>query len=221
MVSALVVALTMASCSKEQTQKANSEIQNLETTQNGQPDCVYNATNELRALHSAIRENQDLIRGIRPTLKTRSQSSDNTQTVDTAAVVALAESLYIESYDLLQKLEITSEDIELVYGKGVNVEELSHIDAVGLALFLDMSFRTTAGMRTRSISRGDIIDCALQAAGVVEIGELIDGLAGKAISRAAIKAALKVGLKAGGRVLGGIGLAIMAAEFAYCLYQVE
>lgn len=214
------MALVAVSCSKKQMPNENPEIEDLQLLKGGQADSVYNVTKELRALRSEIRNNQELLRSIRPAVKTRSETN-GAQNVDTAAVVSLAENLYESSFDLLQKLELTHEDLQLIYGKNLAVDELSKVDAVGLALFLDMTFRTTAGVRTRSISGKDIIGCALEAAGIVEIGILVDELAGKAISRAAIKAALKVGLKAGGRVLGGVGLAIMAAEFAYCLYQIE
>lgn len=214
----LFVMLVVASCSKEQTQEVAVLAEEPGIVQSEQGNRIFNATQELRELQAGVSANRELMLAIRPSVKTRSEAGRGLA-VDTAAVVALADSLYESSYALLQKLELSKEDIQLVYGKDLEINELSRVEVVGLALFLDMSFRTTTGMRTRSVSHDDIVHCALDASGIVAVGYLVDQLAGKAISRAAIKAVLKAGLKAGGRVLGGIGLAIMVAEFSYCLYE--
>ncbi len=131
---------------------------------------------------------------------------------------SLSDNIYEESITFLKELSISKEDIELIYGKSVSINELSKEDIAGLALFYH-SFCVANGISLdgMNLRSSSVADCFLEATGIAAGVAIIGALSGKAIGRAGTKAIIKAAARIGGRTLGGIGLALMAAEFTYCM----
>lgn len=138
--------------------------------------------------------------------------------------------LLAPSKTYLSDLGVSTSDIYHVYDKTEGIDHISDTDIVGLALFLNSYF--TAQMVETEISeepqapgdtgatngRNKAIDCFLEATDITTGIALIGGLTRGTLSKGAVRAAIKLAAKVGGRTLSGIGLALVAAEFTYCMF---
>ena len=61
-------------------------------------------------------------------------------------------------------------------------------------------------------------DCFIEATGIGAGVALVAGLSKGVVSKAVVKATLKLVAKVGTRTLSGAGLALMAAEIAWCMW---
>tara|TARA_B110000093_G_C12819671_1_gene346376 strand:+ start:92 stop:811 length:720 start_codon:yes stop_codon:yes gene_type:complete len=67
-------------------------------------------------------------------------------------------------------------------------------------------------------SYGGVRDCFLESTGIAAGVALVGALAAEVVDKGLVKKLIKKAVKKiGGRVLGGIGLAIIAIDFAYCM----
>ena len=66
--------------------------------------------------------------------------------------------------------------------------------------------------------RGSFKDCFIEATGIGAGVALVAGLSKGVVSKAVVKATLKLVAKVGTRTLSGAGLALMAAEIAWCMW---
>lgn len=62
-----------------------------------------------------------------------------------------------------------------------------------------------------------VVTCALEATGLAAGATVTGGLAYGTLGKKGKKAVLKAVAKIGGRTLTGIGLALVAAEFTWCM----
>ena len=135
--------------------------------------------------------------------------------------------LLAPSKTYLSDLGVSTSDIYHVYDKTEGIDHISDTDIVGLALFLNSYF--TAQIAATEISEdpqdpdttngsNKAIDCLVEAAGVTTGITIIRSLTKGTLSKAAVKAAVKLAAKVGSRTLSGIGLALVAAEFTYCMF---
>lgn len=61
-------------------------------------------------------------------------------------------------------------------------------------------------------------DCFLEATGIAAGAAIIGGLGKNVMTKSALKSTIKLAAKVGGRTLSGIGLALIAAEVAWCMW---
>lgn len=113
-------------------------------------------------------------------------------------------------------LNISKFDIEEMTGEKINSKEELEDAFVGLMLFASMVDRSIVNdPQTKGRS---FVDCFLEATnisgGIVLIGALTRGT----MTKKAIKAVVKILAKAGTRSLSGVGLALIAAEIAWCMW---
>lgn len=135
----------------------------------------------------------------------------------------ITDSLLSSSKAFLSQLGISDSDILLAYNTKRDIKELTDEDIVGLALFLHSCFVANGVGETNNL-RATVDrakDCFLEATGIAAGVGVIGALTGKALSKSALKAVLKLAAKVGGRSLAGIGLALVAAEFTYCMMTDE
>lgn len=120
--------------------------------------------------------------------------------------------------ELLGILSFTDDELVDLFGKR-SIAEITDADIVGLALF-SYSYGVAFGVDgIPALRSSSVTDCFLEAtsiaAGVGIMGELAKGT----LSKAAVKQAIKMAAKLGGRTLSGIGLALTAAEFTWCMLR--
>ena len=73
---------------------------------------------------------------------------------------------------------------------------------------------------TSAYARGDFRDCFEEATGIAAGVALIGALTSATIDKSLVKKLVKEAVKKiGGRALGGIGLAMVVADIAYCMYD--
>lgn len=116
--------------------------------------------------------------------------------------------------DFFNSIQFTNEDIKEVFGK--DIEFLDKYELSGLILFSSCIIHKHK--YKNSLRGGSFSDCFQEVTGIAEGIALFSGgldLMTKGGVKRAIKFALK---KVGSRVIGGLGLALMAAEMAYCMY---
>ena len=113
-------------------------------------------------------------------------------------------------------LNISKFDIEEMTGEKINSKEELEDAFVGLMLFASMVDRSI--IDDPQTKGGSFVDCFLEATnisgGIVLIGALTRGT----MTKKAIKAVLKMVVKTGVRGLCGVGLALIAAEIAWCMW---
>ena len=129
----------------------------------------------------------------------------------------LKNELLPSAIDFASDLEITKEDFELMTGVSITNEDEYEEALVGLMLFVTVA--DCSMTVENSVSRGGTFgDCFIEAtgiaAGVAIVGHLTKGAVTKALVNAIVKLVAKVGL----RTLNGVGLALIAAEIAWCMW---
>lgn len=113
-------------------------------------------------------------------------------------------------------LNISKFDIEEMTGEKINSKEELEDAFVGLMLFASMvdgSIISVPQTKGRSF-----IDCFLEATEIAGGIDVITKLVKGTMSKQAIKAVVKILAKAGTRSLSGVGLALIAAEIAWCMW---
>lgn len=114
-------------------------------------------------------------------------------------------------------LGITKSDIEDMTEVKINSKEEMEGALVGLMLFASMIDRSLIG--TAQTKGGSLTDCFLEATGIATGVAIVGSLAKGTMTKKAVKTVLKLAIKAGTRSLSGIGLALLAAEIAWCMYR--
>lgn len=80
------------------------------------------------------------------------------------------------------------------------------------------NFASLIGQSAYSQDDSPIRDCFMEATGIAAGIQVINALSASVINKTLVKQLVKTAVKKiGGRALGGIGLALMVAEFAYCV----
>lgn len=119
--------------------------------------------------------------------------------------------------EFANELNITKEEIETMTGEKINDEEELEEALVGLMLFV-----TTANesiVEDETFTRGGSFkDCFIEATGIAAGVAIVGGLSKGVVSKAVVKATLKLVAKVGTKTLNGVGLALLAAEIAWCMY---
>lgn len=114
-------------------------------------------------------------------------------------------------------LGITKSDIEDMTEVKINSKEEMESALVGLMLFSSMIDRSLiSGPQTKG---GSLKDCFLEATGIATGVAIVGSLTKGTMTKKAIKAVLKVVIKAGTRSVSGVGLALLAAEIAWCMLR--
>ncbi len=129
----------------------------------------------------------------------------------------LKNNLLPSAFQFASDLNITKEDLESMTGvKIYDIEEYEKA-LVGLMLFV-----TTADcsiIDDESQNRGGSFkDCFLEATGIAAGAAIIGGLSKGTVSKAVVRSTLKMVAKLGTRTLCGAGLALLAAEIAWCMW---
>jgi hypothetical protein len=134
------------------------------------------------------------------------------------------------SKELLSYFDYTESDLS------EDFEDLNdpRISLIGLMLLSaqNQNINTTASNQELNLlfgsalyaasSTGKIRDCFLESTGIAAGVALVGALAAETIDKGLVKKLIKRAVKKiGGRVLGGIGLALIALDFTYCLATSE
>lgn len=122
--------------------------------------------------------------------------------------------LYPAAVQFAKDLHISNTDIEEMFGKKLSSQEEYEEAILGLMLFATTS-QYSVSPQTRG---GDFIDCFQEATGIAAGVALVSALGSKVITKATLKLLVKTAARIGGRTLSGVGLALIAAEMAYCMW---
>ena len=149
-------------------------------------------------------------------IEAKNNESSTRSVAANQAFLNLKNSLLPTAQQFATELGLSKKDLEDIFGSQI-VNEGDQEDAlVGILLFAvvtDCSKLNIEGTRG-----GSFEDCFLKAtgiaAGVAVIGDLTKG----ALSKATLAKAVKLAAKVGGRTLNGIGLGLIAAEMAICMW---
>lgn len=113
-------------------------------------------------------------------------------------------------------LNISKFDIEEMTGEKINSKEELEDAFVGLMLFASMVDRSIVNdPQTKGES---FLHCLGEAFGITAGIEVVSGLVKGTMTKKAIKVVVKILAKAGTRSLSGVGLALIAAEIAWCMW---
>lgn len=115
------------------------------------------------------------------------------------------------------ELNITKEDLESMTGINIHDNEELENALVGLMLFVTTTDCSIIDDETQTRG-GSFKDCFLEATGIGAGVVLISGLSKGVVSKAVVRATLKMVAKVGTRTLSGAGLALIAAEIAWCMW---
>ncbi len=119
--------------------------------------------------------------------------------------------------ELAVKLDLKDSDLREISGTDIRNSEERNQVLIGVLLF---STVLEKGISDRVYdSRSKFTDCLQEVGGINATIVTFSALAKGTMSKAALKAAVQLAAKIGGRTLSGIGLAIMAAEMAVCMYM--
>jgi len=162
-------------------------------------------------MEKAVSANRNLVGSFIVNSLTKGGNSDDA----IAYADELCSGLYSESLFLLEALEFNKEDVYELFGENREIDQLSDYDICGLALF-SYSLIKRNGIENIQ-TKSDVVDCFLEATGIAAGVAVVGALSGQMIGKAAVKTVLKAVAKIGGKTLGGIGLALMAAEFTWCM----
>lgn len=128
----------------------------------------------------------------------------------------LQEKLLPSALKFSEELGLTVTDMESIFGYTFQSRKDYEEAALGIMLFTTLTNEYLNSQRLRGES---FTDCFLEATGIAAGAALVGGLAGGVIGREAVKAAvIKIVSKVGARTLSGIGLALVVAEIAWCMY---
>lgn len=143
-----------------------------------------------------------------------SQMNSRSETAD--AFAPIKETFSLDAKDFSKQLDITSADLEELFGENLTEEQIEQ-GQIGLMLFAVMldECNPNGAMASRG---GSFQECLGQAMGFAEAAAVIGGLTKMTMSKQTLKLAVKLAAKVGGRTIGGIGLALIAGEIAYCMW---
>lgn len=129
----------------------------------------------------------------------------------------LKDNLLPSATQFASELNITKEDLEAMTGVEIHDNEEFENTLVGLMLFVTTTDCSIVEdeIQTRG---GSFKDCFIEATGIGAGVALVAGLSKGVVSKAVVKATLKLVAKVGTRTLSGAGLALMAAEIAWCMW---
>ena len=132
---------------------------------------------------------------------------------------ALKQNLLPSATQFASELNITKEDLESMTGVGIHDNEKEFENAlVGLMLFVTTTDCSIIDDETQTRG-GSFKDCFIEATGIGAGVALVAGLSKGVVSKKRWWGApLKVVPKGGTRTLSGAGLALMAAEIAWCMW---
>lgn len=138
---------------------------------------------------------------------TRNYSSEN--------LLNLKNALMSDAKVFSKELGLTVQDMNELFDSKLSVAEVE--DAiVGLLLFSTvLDGCNPSGISTRG---QDFTNCFQQATGIAAGIAIVGELAKGTMTKAALKQAVKLVARVGGRTLSGVGLALIAAEIAYCMW---
>lgn len=115
------------------------------------------------------------------------------------------------------ELGITKEDLESMMDVTISCNE-DYEDAI-VALMLFVTTADCARVDEASQSRsGSFKDCFFEATGIAAGADIVGKLAKGSMSKSAIRATLKLIARVGPRNLSMAGVAMMAAEIAWCMW---
>jgi hypothetical protein len=122
------------------------------------------------------------------------------------------------SLELLTDYGFNDKDFKEVFGNSNKEELKKEIAGAGLILYrLQTLNNNDKNLVAKGNARPDAVECFLEATGISAGIGLVGALTAQAGGKA-VKKALKVALKKiGSRMLGGVGLILMAAEFTWCM----
>ena len=121
------------------------------------------------------------------------------------------------SLQLLTDYGFNDNDLEEMFGSRDTDKIKNELAGAGVLLYRLQTTRTNNGTLQSSADQPDAVGCFLEATGVAAGVALVGALTGQAGGEAVKKAFKKAVKKIGSRALGGIGLALMAAEFTWCM----
>lgn len=129
----------------------------------------------------------------------------------------LKDKLLPSAIQFAESLNLSLEDVESMTGVEINNNEELEDTFVGLMLFATMTDFSLAndGPQTKGKS---FMECFTEATSIAAGAAVVGGLVKGTMSKEAIKAAVKIVAKVGTRTLSGVGLALIAAEIAWCMW---
>ncbi len=149
-------------------------------------------------------------------IEAKNNESTTRSVADSQAFLNLKNSLLPTAQQFATELGLSKKDLEDIFGSQI-VNEGDQEDAlVGILLFAvvtDCSKLNIEGTRGGSFG-----ECFLEATGIAAGVAIVGNLAKGVMSKAMLSSVIKLAAKAGGRTLSGIGLGLIAAEMAICMW---
>lgn len=145
-----------------------------------------------------------------------SLESNKTRVSSSSSYLTLKDELLPSAVEFTRELGMTDKDMEDILGVKIVTQEDRDDAMIGILMFstvADYSNSNTA--LTRGGSFGD---CFSQATGIAAGVALVGGLAKGTMTKAMIKSVVKLAARVGGRAISGVGLALIAAEIAWCMW---
>lgn len=136
-------------------------------------------------------------------------------TADNQKFQELKTNLLPQAYQFASELSLTQADVEEMLGVQLKTQQEYEEALVGVMLFTTMA---NFNYNLRQSRGGTFLNCLGEVVGIAEGAALVTALGRKAVTKATLKAALKLAARVGGRTIAGVGLALMAAEMAYCMW---
>lgn len=131
--------------------------------------------------------------------------------------IALKAELLPVAEEFTEDLGISISDIEEATGETISTREDLEDAILGILLFASM--QDVCLVDVEPISRGkSFVDCFVEATGIAAGAVAITSMVKGTMTKTAIKATLKVVARVGCRTLNGIGLGLLAAEIAWCMW---
>lgn len=128
----------------------------------------------------------------------------------------LQEKLLPSAIKFSEELGLSVADMESVFGVKFHTRKDYEEAALGIMLFTTL---TNEYLNLQKLRGGSLKDCFIEATGIAAGAALVGGLASGTIGKEAIKlATTKILTKVGVRAISGIGLALLVAEIAWCMY---
>lgn len=113
------------------------------------------------------------------------------------------------------ELNLSNDNIEDFLDSKIMTLEEQEDALIGILLFAVV---TNYSNNLYEKTRASFKDCFLEATGIAAGAAIIGGLGKNVMTKSALKSTIKLAAKVGGRTLSGIGLALIAAEVAWCMW---
>ena len=200
----LPILMVVASC------ESSDDIQEQQQQQE-QPNPVV----KLDKYRAAILENKDAFTALDANFARKAQTSR------VAPGKKLAESDYIKNLlpyatDFAKELNISEEELKQYVS--IESEDDYKCALVGL-MMIATEYDQSLNMLRASKTSGSFKDCFMEATGLAAGAALVGGLAAGTMTRTAIlRLLVRIGGKTALRVSSGAGLALIAAEIAWCMW---